>query len=713
MKKYLMMAVAGLAIASCSKMDDYATSPAEIAQAKYNQAFLKYVGGYIDPNQTWGFSDDAYSNAPAFEFTRAAMPATPNFRDTNPITKPTMPSYSNTVPTGAKYARDHQNYNNGDIIYINTDYQQLNNPQNYSDLTIYVDGNVTYNGQTNQNGNGTTICVTEGSTLKLGSVSERLTVYLAPNATLDVTQALNWDGTPAIDWQGNPYPLTFTKENAALYMSEGSKVKGTNIYFKDGYTVLNDGGSIEANNLTLDQKATLWNEGSIKVANALTLMNTSPALYNKEGKTIETVNLDLINNDALLFNEGTVKATGNIVLHNTTAEIVNYGTLSGASFSSAAGGKMHNEGTGTVNITGKTDLTNSNSSWMNDGHWTCGSFDVDNYSNTNINNCYLTVNGQFHLNRGTFVLGAESGVVCNSFAWEDTSDFYLGSKSVLKINGDLVTNNANSGYGFRGNGNDYAVIEAASIKHNGNEQFRMSYYGKLYIATDNHFEQWYKDAPNTNQPAYWYQSTVKFKFNGDTTKPIPSTNCNPGYTPSNPPTTPPTDDNSIRIVAEDLSAAGDTDFDFNDVVLDVTFGNPATVILTHAGGTLPLRINGNDANEVHKLFGVWQGDDAINENTPLQQMVNTGKGPNKPSVNLTNVLNVSISSRSEADSRLKLEVYKNGSWIEMTSPKGEPACKLAVGQDFKVLGERQSIKGTYPNFLEWVKNSTFSSQWWK
>ena len=157
-----------------------------------------------------------------------------------------------------------------------------------------------------------------------------------------------------LDWQGNPYPLTFTKENAALYMSEGSKVKGTNIYFKDGYTVLNDGGSIEANNLTLDQKATLWNEGSIKVANALTLMNTSPALYNKEGKTIETVNLDLINNDALLFNEGTVKATGNIVLHNTTAEIVNYGTLSGASFSSAAGGKMHNEGTGTVNITGKT-----------------------------------------------------------------------------------------------------------------------------------------------------------------------------------------------------------------------------------------------------------------------------------------------------------------------------------------------------------------------
>ena len=60
-----MMAVAGLAIASCSKMDDYATSPAEIVQAKYNQAFLKYVGGNIDPNHTWGFGDDVYSSTPS------------------------------------------------------------------------------------------------------------------------------------------------------------------------------------------------------------------------------------------------------------------------------------------------------------------------------------------------------------------------------------------------------------------------------------------------------------------------------------------------------------------------------------------------------------------------------------------------------------------------------------------------------------------------
>lgn len=718
-----MMAVAGLALASCNKMDDYTTSPAEIAKAKYNQAFLKYVGGYIHPDQDWGFGENAYSNAPAFEFTRAAMPATPKFRDVNPIVKPEVPAaYQNTVPSTANYAKDHQNYQKGDVIYINSEYQTLNNPQNTEDLTIYVDGNVTFCGGTNQNGNGTTICVTENSTLTLGAVSNNLIVYLAPGATLDIRKGLKenvinwWPYESEIVENGNN-SFSFQNSHAAIYLSAGSKVKATDLTLINGAKLLNDGGTIEANNLTLDQNATLWNEGSIKVANTLTLTNTSSALYNKEDKTIETVNLDLINNDALLFNEGTVKATGNIVLHNTNAEIVNYGTLSGASFSSAAGGKMHNEGIGTVNITGKTDLTNSNSSWMNDGHWTCGSFDVDNYSNTNINNCYLTVNGQFHLNRGTFVLGANSGVVCNSFAWEDTSDFYLGSKSVLKINGDLVTNNANSNYGFHGYGDDYAVIKAASIKHNSNEQFRMSYYGKLYIDTQSHFSQWYKDAPNTNQPAYWYQSSVKFSFNDEagnvkaSSAPvsIPASNCCPGYTPGNPPSTPQNDPNKIRIIAEDLSASGDSDFDFNDVVLDVTFGNPATITLTHAGGTLPLTVNGH---EVHKLFGVWQGDETIDENTPKQKMVNTGAGTSAAPVDLTHVLNVSINSRSEADTKLTLKVYKGGEWAEMTAPKGEPACKLAVGQDFKVLGERKSIKGEYPLFLDWVKDANFSSQWW-
>ena len=696
MKKYLMMAVAGLAIASCSKMDDYATSPAEIVQAKYNQAFYNYVEGKIDPEHTWGFSDDAYSNAPAFDFTRSVNGITfPTFKDGQCPSMPTK--YKNTlaeaITAGAQYAKEYQNYKNGDVIYINTDYQQLNNPQNCSDLTIYVDGTVTYSGGTNQNGNGTVFCVTEGSTLKLGSVSERLTVYLAPNATLDVTQALNGDGTPATDWQGNPSPLTFTKENAALYMSEGSKVKGTNIYFKDGYTVLNEGGTIETGDLHVE-------------------------------------------NGAVLYNKNQITATGVIALRNTKGEIDNFGTMTGASMTLDANARFYNVAGGEVTISGLTKINNDsgNNAWQNSGQFNTGSFEITGGCQDPVafNNCHMSVTGKFFMNHGNFVLDGGAAVECGSFEWNDDNYFHMGGKALLKVTGQLLANNDDTGYGFYGDGTEYAVIQAGSIVKGSEGKYRAAYFGKLFVDTNNHFTQGENSADGT---WYTFDDNVKFSFTDNTdvsgyqthgaktaqkatnfSIDIPADNagCTPGYkyTPGNPPSTPQNDPNKIRIIAEDLSAAGDTDFDFNDVVLDVTFGNPATVVLTHAGGTLPLRINSNNAWEVHKLFGVWQGDDAIDENTPLQQMVNTGKGPSKPSVDLTNVLNVSISSRSEANTKLKLEVYKNGSWVEMKSDKGEPACKLAVGQDFTVLGERQSIKRAYPNFLSWVENENFSSQWW-
>lgn len=698
MKKYLMMAVAGLALASCNKMDDYTTSPGEIARAKYNQAFLKYVGGYIHPDQDWGFGENAYSNAPAFDFTRSVNGITfPTFKDGQCPSMPTK--YKNTlaeaINVGAKYAKDYQNYQKGDIIYINSDYQSLNNPQNTEDLTIYVDGTVTYLGGTNQNGNGTTICVTEGSTLKLGSVSERLTIYLAPNATLDISKGLKenviswWPYEAEIVETGNN-TFTFTKDNAALYMSAGSTVKGTNIYFKDGYTVLNEGGTIETGDLHVE-------------------------------------------NGAILYNKNKVKATGVIALRNTNGEIDNFGTMEGASMTLDANARFYNVAGGTVTISGLTKLNNDsgNNAWMNGGKFKTASFEITGgcQDPAAFNNCHMTVTGKFFMNHGNFVLDGGAAVECGSFEWKDDNYFHMGGKALLKVTGELLANNDDTGYGFYGDGTEYAVIQAGSIKKGSEGKFRAAYFGNLFIDTNNHFTQGESSADGT---WYTFGNNVKFSFTDNTdvsgyqthgaktaqkatnfSIDIPADNagCTPGYkyTGGNPPGTPQNDPNKIRIIAEDLSASGDSDFDFNDVVLDVTFGNPATITLTHAGGTLPLTVNGH---EVHKLFGVWQGDDAIDENTPKQKMVNTGAGTSAAPVDLTNVLNVSINSRSEANTKLTLKVYKEGSWEEMTAPKGEPACKLAVGQDFKVLGERKSIKGEYPLFLDWVKDANFSSQWW-
>ena len=173
MKKNVLFALASLMLlAGCSRgVDLYQDPENKTSEEDINNNVKGVFGVDFASNQDWGFGSSANQAITRGATRRAALPATPSFRDTNPIVKPTVPSaYQNSVPAGAKYAKDYQNYQKGDVIYINTAYQTLNQPQNTEDLTIYVDGNVTYCGGTNQNGNGTVFCVTENSTLTLGAV---------------------------------------------------------------------------------------------------------------------------------------------------------------------------------------------------------------------------------------------------------------------------------------------------------------------------------------------------------------------------------------------------------------------------------------------------------------------------------------------------------------------------------------------------------------
>ena len=168
----------------------------------------------------------------------------------------------------------------------------------------------------------------------------------------------------------------------------------------------------------------------------------------------------------------------------------------------------------------------------------------------------------------------------------------------------------------------------------------------------------------------------------------------------------------LRIIAEDLSASQASDFDFNDIVIDIKYGNPAKICLQAAGGTLPLRINENNNLEVHKLFGVWPADYQLgdgdkteaNPKPVLLPMINTGAGPEKdPVVLTTDQISVDIQNAAAANG-LKIEVYKNGSWQELTARQGKAACKLAVKPSFHWQKEYTSIKASYPLFLDWCAN---------
>lgn len=696
MKKYLMIAVAGLAIASCNKMDS-TMSQSELDQSKYNQAFLKYLGAPIAPNQTWGFSANAYSNAPAFDFTRAVPGITfPTFRDNSCPSMPTK--YSNTVPGDAIYAKtyaeEHPNdkYPEGAVIYINEDYPQFgggNQVGNVDNLIIYVDGNITLNEAFSQNKKGTTLCVTQGHTLKLQNVRENLTVYLAPNAKLDLSECQTYVWHQETNSGGNESGATFTKGTAALYMSEGSRVEGSALYIKDNYTVLNEGGTIDVDELHVE-------------------------------------------NGAILYNKNKIDVEGVIALRNTNGEIVNFDEIDAASMTLDAGAKFYNVAGGQVDITGLTKLNNDSgtNAWQNGGKFNTGSFEITGgcQDPAAFNNCHMTVTGKFFMNHGNFVLDGGAAVECGSFEWQSDNYFHMGGKALLKVTGQLLANNQNNSpkYGFWGDDTEYAVIKAGSIVKGSEGKCRAAYYGNLFIDTDNHFTQGESSADGT---WYTFDESVKFSFTDNTDIsgltssvkrkaqkatnfsidiPADAAGCSPGYHwGDNTPT------GDIRIIAEDLSAAGASDFDFNDVVLDVTYGSPAKVVLTHAGGTLPLCIGTIDLDhEVHNLFGVWKGEFPAQDNATVEKqvMVNTGAGPDKPAVNVP--LNVAIADAAAANTNLPLYVYKNGTWQEMTAPKGEPACKLAVDSNYKVLRERESIKGAYELFLEWATNANFTSKWW-
>ena len=180
------------------------------------------------------------------------------------------------------------------------------------------------------------------------------------------------------------------------------------------------------------------------------------------------------------------------------------------------------------------------------------------------------------------------------------------------------------------------------------------------------------------------------------------------------------DPNSIRVMAEDLNATGsdDTDFDFNDIVFDVFFDKENTgktnVLIKAAGGTLNLRIalvqNPSDTNdedwaEVHDLFSEFNdGLDCAGK------MINTN-GTKSANANVRNrsldgllepALELPWSITTPAGAKdIKIQVYKNDSWITIDATKGGPAAKFGCKTSYHWMNERVSIKTEVQSFADW------------
>lgn len=154
---------------------------------------------------------------------------------------------------------------------------------------------------------------------------------------------------------------------------------------------------------------------------------------------------------------------------------------------------------------------------------------------------------------------------------------------------------------------------------------------------------------------------------------------------------------SCRLIGEDLTVDENSDFDFNDVVVDVVVeGKKNTeLILRAAGGTYPLYIKkGNDVFEIHDLFGV-----------DTNVMVNTGTGSvEKDPVHIQTDWNIPT---VESVNEIQLYVMKNGNKLVLNADQGRPASKICVPTTFEWCDERQSIEKVYKPFAQWVANQDY------
>ena len=61
---------------------------------------------------------------------------------------------------------------------------------------------------------------------------------------------------------------------------------------------------------------------------------------------------------------------------------------------------------------------------------------------------------------------------------------------------------------------------------------------------------------------------------------------------------------------------------------------------------------------------------------------------------------------------VKIHVYRQDSWMELTAPKGGAASKIAVPADFVWPDERVSLKTVYPDFPRYAIDD-IDAEWWK
>ena len=680
MKKYLMTGIAALAMGgmftSCSRdMSLYTGNPTEQVVQKYEQAFENAYGTPAS-NHTWGFGSATVAGTRAM--TRTIQP-TFDFPEDADESK-----FLEDVPA--------------DVNSYSAECAANNQTDGYAAGTSYVDP--TWTGQVNIWGawDGSK---TSGGTLYIKGendftnrkfyVAQNTEIYLVKDAVLKLSS------TNASDLQGG----------CKFYLADGAKI------ITDAELVLNNGLHI-------------YNHGTIE-ANKLHA-----------------------NSNSVLYNVGIVKVATKISVENNLSVIVNDGEITAADLNTAGSGKFENNGQ--VTISGTTFVNSNSNTWVNNGQYHTGYFLYYAGSDEVINNCKLIVDEDFTINlgdnpgNGNFKMDAGSSVVTKNFNgggnWTGNVGntyinaqggpfyIYMGANSVFKVTETATMNATKADYGIYGPADGgYAVFQAKNIvMGKENQGFEVTYGNNLYVSAESHFAN-----GNDGQADHPY---IDFKGNAKIYAPgfedgtpavsINETACNPGFN-SKGGAQPVTVTETVRVIAEDLTASQHSDFDFNDVVFDVNWTYKTTdegvtktdeevvLKLLAAGGELAIEIGeGSDIFELHEAFKELEANKIINPSISYRTMMNTYEGEHHkyecPTKKLTKGISWSGTNIKDIAASIQIVVYKSGTPFTLKAKRGEAPSKILVSDKFDWCDEYIDIDEKY-YFEDWVHDEKAEEKW--
>ena len=655
----------------------------------YNEAFIKTFGQPA-ANQDWGFGSSSRA------FTRTVYANNGDAYDAFPSAADVAAYFPTSIPGDADEVSDLLDKYKGTTVQT-----QWGETVMWDIYAIYANK------------------IVEGYNLKVTNdgTYENNVVELGGNY-----QNAGWDG----DAQKNlayPYNVYVNVDGDLTIRRVGAT--HFNLYILKGNVTLESNYGEQAGLISVAEGATLNDQRNSIAA------NQGVAIYNRG--TINATNTEKydIGNFCKVYNEGKFKVTGALTYSPGDANnsyFMNLGDnaeLTAPSMTLNSTGNFFNSGK--AGIAGETKCTQARLYWVNDGFYETGTMTFSAKNTTFFNYCQLIVKGNAHMYDGEFNLMTNSYTEAASAEFDNFFINMYGSTGMyVKGNVQLAAQGDGTFQGFKNKdnaANKYWLVDGkvtiASHKQTLNIQSGITYsinQMEIIKAGNVVTEEYLQSIGDGDYPVTVLEGTG-CPYGQLTVTPPSINSCGATWKKEG------DSDWDIRIMAEDLNAAAsveegdpeDSDWDFNDVVIDVKFtgDNTAKIRLVAAGGTLPLRINGDNSLEVHDLFGV---------DTDI--MVNTGAEARFPrqAATVTNlpVFDITCSGVKASNGKnIKLEVQKilpdgTPKWFEMEAKTGQPAAKFAVKPEVNPLVERQHIDfATDHNFSRFVQEGLdFKMLWW-